>query len=84
MHVENILARAELDRCVDQARGIFVQASFNNSTKLDLVAAEYLRVHVRLEADIVFICPVERSGILQKHFLHTCQSEIKFRVQYSC
>jgi hypothetical protein len=64
MHVKNILVRAELDRCVDQARGVFMQASFNNSTKLDLVAAAYFRVHVRLEADIVFICPVERSGIL--------------------
>lgn len=40
-----------------------MQASLNNSTKLDLVAVEYFRAHVRLEADIVFIGPVERSGI---------------------
>jgi hypothetical protein len=59
---------------------VFVLGSFNESTKLELVTTDHFMVHIRLEADVVFIGSMERTRVLDIKFLGKQLTQSYWRV----
>lgn len=51
------------------ARVMFILGSFNESTKFELVTTGHFMIHIRFEANVVFIGPMKRTRVLDIKFL---------------